>query len=55
MALRHKWLEEAQAELNETVDYVFREFGERASEGVYAESKDCVQRLTQFPEMGMRY
>ena len=55
MALKHKWLDEAQAELNETVDYVFREFGERAAEGVYAESKDCVQRLTQFPEMGMRY
>ena len=31
MALRHKWLEEAQAELNETVDYVFREFGERVA------------------------
>ena len=55
MALRHKWHEEAQAELNETVDYVFREFGERAAEGVYAEAKDCAQRLTQFPEMGMPY
>ena len=46
MALRHKWLDEAQTELGETIEYVFREFGERAVEGVYAEVKACVYRLT---------
>lgn len=55
MALRHKWLEEAQAELNETLVYVSREFGERVAERVYSEAKDCAQRLTCFPDMGMRY
>ena len=55
MALRHKWLDEAQTEFDETIDYVFCEFGERVAERVYAEAKDCAQRLTQFPEMGIRY
>ena len=55
MALRHKWLDEAQTELGETIEYVFREFWERAVEGVYAEVKACVYRLTEFPNLGLRY
>lgn len=55
MALRHKWLDEAQTEFDETIDYVFCEFGERVAERVYTEVKDCAQRLTRFPDMGMRY
>ena len=55
MALRHKWLEDAQTELNETLMYVFHEFGERVAENVYSEVKACVYRLTTFPDMGMRY
>jgi hypothetical protein len=31
MALRHKWLDEAQTEFDETIDYVFCEFGERVA------------------------
>ena len=30
MALRHQWHSEAEAELNETLAYVFREFGDRS-------------------------
>ena len=55
MALKHKWLEDAQTELNETLVYVSREFGERVAERVYTEVKDCAQRLTRFPDMGIRY
>ena len=55
MALRHKWLKEAQTELDETIEYVFREFGERVAERVYAEVKACVYRLTEFPDLGLRY
>ena len=55
MALKHKWLDEAQTELDETIDYVFREFGERVAESVYAEVKACVYRLTEFPKLGLRY
>ena len=31
MALRHKWLDEAQTEFDETIDYLFCEFGERVA------------------------
>ena len=55
MALKHKWLDEAQTEFDETIDYVFREFGERVAESVYAEVKACVYRLTEFPKLGLRY
>ena len=34
MALRHRWLSSAENELNETLAYVFREFGERSAEKV---------------------
>lgn len=55
MALRYKWLKEAQTELDETINYVFREFGERVAESVYAEVKACVYKLTEFPDSGLRY
>ena len=55
MALRHKWLDKAKTELDETIEYVFREFGERVAESVYVEVKACVFRLTEFPNLGLRY
>ena len=55
MALRHKWLDKTQTELDETIEYVFREFGDKVAESVYVEVKACVLRLTEFPNSGLRY
>ena len=55
MALRHQWLSQAQDELDETLTYVFREFGERSAENVLDEVEDLVRRLCVFPDLGGRY
>ncbi len=55
MALRHKWLDAAQTELDATVDYVFLEFGDRVANRVYVEIMTCVERLTLYPDLGLRY
>ena len=55
MALRHQWHNQAQIELEETLFYVFREFGERSFEKVYAEVKQQVGQLCLFPDSGTHY
>ena len=55
MALRHQWLSSAENELNETLAYVFREFGERSAEKVYIEAEKRVKQLCIFPDSGLRY
>lgn len=55
MALRHRWHSRAQMELEETLAYVFREFGERSAEKVYVEVEKRVKQLCAFPDSGMRY
>lgn len=42
-------------ELDETLAYVFREFGERLAEKVYAEVVKRVRQLCVFPDSGPRY
>ena len=37
MALKHQWHSRAEIELNETLAYVFHEFGEKSAEKVYVE------------------
>lgn len=55
MALKHKWLEKAQADFYDTLEFVFSEFGENTAERVYAEVTDMVKLLCVFPEAGTRY
>lgn len=55
MALRHRWHSRAEIELNETLAYVFREFGERSAEKVYVEVEKRVKQLCIFPDSGLRY
>ena len=55
MALRHQWHSQAQTELEETLSYVFREFGEKSFEKVYAEVEHRVEQLCLFPNSGIRY
>lgn len=55
MALRHQWHNRAESELDETLAYVFREFGERAAEKVYAEVEKRIKQLCVFPDSGLRY
>ena len=49
MALKHKWLEKAQADFYDTLEFVFSEFGENTAERVYAEVTDMVKLLCVFP------
>ena len=37
MAFKHQWHSRARIELDETLAYVFREFGEKSAEKVYVE------------------
>ena len=55
MALRQQWHDQAELELNETLAYVFSEFGGRSAERVYVEVERCVMRLCLFPDSGIRY
>ena len=55
MALRHQWHNQAQMELDESLAYVFREFGERSAEKAYIEVVSRVNQLCTFPDSGMRY
>ena len=55
MALRHQWHSRAEMELNETLAYVFHEFGERSAAKVYVEVENRVEMLCSFPDSGMRY
>ena len=55
MALKHRWHSCAEAELAETLEYVFGEFGEKSAEKVYAEVVDRVKQLCAFPASGMSY
>lgn len=55
MALRHQWHSQARMELDETLAYVFREFGEKTAEKVYIEVEKRVKQLCAFPDPGMCY
>lgn len=55
MALKHKWIKEAQQELESTLDYVLREFGEQAVQKSYSKVLMRINLLRAFPNAGMRY
>lgn len=55
MALRHQWHSQAQMELDETLAYVFQEFGEKTAEKVYVEVENRVKQLCAFSDSGMCY
>ena len=55
MALNHQWHNQARLELDETLAYVFREFGEGTAEKVYVEVEKRVRQLCIFPDSGIRY
>ena len=55
MALRHRWHSRAETEFDETLAYVFREFGERPAEKVYVEVEKRIRQLCIFPDSGLRY
>lgn len=55
MALKHKWLKEANLELVSTLDYVESNFGERVVQKVYSDISACINQLQAFPNSGIRY
>ena len=55
MALRHKWHNDAWAEFEETLHYVYCEFGVHTAERVYAEALSRVRQLCLFPDSGIEY
>ena len=55
MALRHKWIKEAQQELESTLDYVLHEFGKQSVQKVYSEVSARIKLLQANPNAGMRY
>lgn len=55
MALKQRWHSRARMELDDTLDYVFREFGEKSAEKVFVEVVKRVEQLCAFPDSGMRY
>lgn len=55
MALRHRWHSKAETELDETLAYVLREFGEQSAEKVYVEVEQRIMQLCVFPDSGLRY
>ncbi|MBO6025883.1 MAG: type II toxin-antitoxin system RelE/ParE family toxin [Bacteroidales bacterium] len=55
MALKHKWHNNAQIDFDDTLAYIFREFGEKSAENFLSEVSDLVDMLCFFPEAGLRY
>lgn len=55
MALRHKWIKEAQEEFESTLDYVLHEFGKQSVQKVYSEVSARINLLQANPNAGMRY
>ena len=55
MALKHKWLKEANQELVSTLDYIESNFGERVVQKVYSDISARIKQLQAFPNSGMRY
>lgn len=55
MALKHKWLKEANLELLTTLDYIQSYFGEQTVQKVYSEISARIRQLQEFPKSGLRY
>jgi plasmid stabilization system protein ParE len=55
MALKHKWLKEANLELVSTLDYVESNFGERVVKKVYSDIFARIKQLQSFPNSGILY
>ena len=55
MALKHKWLKEANQELVSTLDYIKSNFGERVVQKVFSDISARIKQLQTFPNSGIRY
>lgn len=55
MALKHKWLKEANQELVSTLDYIKSNFGERVVQKVFSDVSARITQLQTFPNSGIRY
>lgn len=55
MALKHSWHINAQIDFNDTLAYIFREFGEKSAENFFSEVSDLIDMLCLFPDAGLRY
>ena len=55
MALKHKWLKEANQELISTLDYIKSNFGERVVQKVFSDVSARIKQLQTFPNSGIRY
>lgn len=55
MALKHKWLKEANQELLSTLDYIQSYFGEQTVQIVYYKVSARIKQLQEFPDSGLRY
>ena len=55
MALKHKWLKEANQELVSTLDYINSNFGERVVQKVFSDVSARIKQLQTFPNSGIRY
>ena len=55
MALKHSWHIQAQTDFNDTLAYIFREFGEKSAEKYFFDVLERIDMLCVFPEAGLRY
>ena len=55
MALKDKWLNEAQNDLTSELEYVYDHFGPSTAERVYRNVIDGIDVLRQFPDSGVRF
>ena len=55
MAYKYKWLSQALDDLAEEIDYVKREFGDKAARDAEVKIRERVRQLCIFPYSGVLY
>ena len=55
MVYKYRWLDQALADLEQEVGYVFHEFGVKAARKAEAIVHERVAQLCSFPNLGMNY
>lgn len=55
MALKHRWHNKAKKDFDDTLAFVFQEFGYDSASKLFSEVYDRIKILCTFPEAGLRY
>ena len=54
MAFEVVWHPLASVDLEDAIDYLFREFGWTASQKLYSEVEERINHLSEFPKLGVK-